>query len=126
MAQFAKKLGLDGVKLVGELLANGDEFADADGTITYVGTTYDATKLGKNGSLVIIDAKGLSSEKAYNLDDETKKKIVHFACAELSDANASYFDINQFAQEIDISKDDFPKEVIEPLSKTDPMDMKKE
>lgn len=126
MAQFAKKIGLDGVKLVGELLANGDEFADADGTITYVGTTYDATKLGKNGSLVIIDVKGLNSEKAYNLDDDTKRKIVHFACSELSDANASYFDINQFAQEVDISRDDFPKEVIEPLSKTDPMDMKRE
>jgi hypothetical protein len=112
MADFAKSLGLDGVKLVGELLANGDEFADEDGTITYVGTTYDATKLGKNGSLVIIDVKGMDKDKAYKLEDTTKSEIVDFACSELSDANASYFDINQFAQEIDISKSDFPEEVI--------------
>lgn len=126
MADFAKSLGLDGVKLVGELLANGDEFADSNGTITYVGTTYDATKLGKNGSLVIIDVKGMDKDKAYNLEEPTRSEIIDFACSELSDANASYFDINQFAQEIDMSKSDFPDEVIEPLTKTNPMDMKKE
>lgn len=70
MAGFLHQVGIEGVKLVGELLANGDDFKDDNGTITYVGTTYDANKLGKNGSLVVIDAKGMTKTKAFDLDDE--------------------------------------------------------
>ena len=97
MLKFVKGMGLDGVKLIGELLSNGDEFADDNGTITYVGTTYDASKLGKRGSLVVIDAKGMTKDRAFDLEPEQKQKVIDFACSELSDANASYFDINQFA-----------------------------
>ena len=126
MADFLNIIGLDGVKLIGELLANGDEFADDNGTITYVGTTYDATKLGKNGSLVVIDVKGMTKDKTIDLDDETKKKVLDFACGKLSDDNASYFDINQFAQEVDISESDFPKELMDALRNANPEKMKKQ
>lgn len=81
MFKFLKTVGLDGVKLIGELLANGDEFRDNDGTVTYVGTTYNAEKLGSCGSLVVIDAKGMTKEKAFDLESEQKKKVIDFACA---------------------------------------------
>ena len=97
MQGFLHKVGLEGVKLVGELLANGDDFKDDNGTITYVGTTYDANKLGSKGSLVVIDAKGMTKERAFDLEPEQKKKVIDFACSQLSDSSASYFDINQFA-----------------------------
>ena len=126
MAKFVKGLGLDGVKLVGELLSNGDEFADDDGTITYVGTTYDAKKLGRRGSLVIIDVKGMTKEKAFDLDPDKKKKIVDFACSELSDANASYFDINKFAQEVELKAQDFGDDVVETFNTADIDKMKKQ
>lgn len=126
MFSFLKKVGIDGVKLIGELLANGDDFKDDNGTVTYVGTTYDADKLGSNGSLVIIDAKGMTKEKAFDLDDETKKKVIEFACSQLSDSSASYFDINQFAQQIEIDISDFPQEVVDGLRNVPPSKMKKE
>ena len=89
-----KKYGLTGIKILGELLANGDDFADDNGTVTYVGTTYDATKLGRVGSVVVVDVKGATLESLSELDDKTKKKILDFLAAKFSDKNASYFDIN--------------------------------
>lgn len=97
MQGFLHKIGLEGVKLVGELLANGDDFRDENGTITYVGTTYDANKLGSRGSLVVIDAKGMTKERTFDLEPDQKQKVIDFACSELSDSSASYLDINKFA-----------------------------
>ena len=125
MSGFLHEVGLEGVKLIGELLANGDDFKDDDGTITYVGTTYDADKLGAKGTLVVIDAKGMTKERAFDLDDEQKSKVIDFACSELSDASASYMDINKFAQEVEVSASDFPKEMMDALNATSPEKMKK-
>ena len=118
-----KKHGLKGVKIMGELLANGEDFTD-DGKITYVGTTYDATKLGKYGSVVIIDIKGATMNKLTDLDDETATEIKTFLASEFSDENASYFDIDQFAQKIPLEKDDFPSDLIEKLEAEDPIKLK--
>ncbi len=126
MQGFLHKVGLEGVKLVGELLANGDDFKDDNGTITYVGTTYDANKLGSKGSLVVIDAKGMTKERAFDLEPEQKKKVIDFACSQLSDSSASYFDINQFAQEVEVSASDFPEEMMQQLRSTPPEKMKRE
>lgn len=62
MISFIRKCGLEGVKIIGEALFNGDGLVDDNGTITYVGTTYDAGKIGKNGSLVVFDAKGMKKD----------------------------------------------------------------
>ena len=51
-----ESLGLSGVKVTGELLVSGDDLMDDDGTITYVGTTYNAKKLGSIGSIVLFQA----------------------------------------------------------------------
>ena len=110
---------------MGELLANGDDFKDDNGTITYVGTTYDANKLGKNGSLVVIDAKGMTKTKAFDLDDEQKRKVIDFACNELSDGNATFLDIDKFAQEIELVASDFGPEVVEKFQTADIDKMKK-
>lgn len=126
MFGFLRKVGLDGVKLVGELLANGDDFRDDNGTITYVGTTYDANKLGSRGSLVVIDAKGMTRKRTFDLEPEQKQKVIDFACSELSDSSASYLDINKFAQEVEVSASDFPDEIIQTLKTTPPEKMKKE
>jgi len=126
MAGFLHEVGVEGVKLIGELLANGDEFKDKNGTITYVGTTYDANKLGSKGSLVVIDAKGMTKERTFDLEPEQKQKVIDFACSELSDSSASYFDINKFAQEVEVSASDFPDEVIQALKNTPPEKMKKD
>ena len=126
MEAFLHKVGLEGVKLVGELLANGDDFRDDNGTITYVGTTYDANKLGSRGSLVVIDAKGMTKERTFDLEPEQKQKVIDFACSELSDSSASYLDINKFAQEVEVSASDFPDEIIQALKTTPPEKMKKD
>ena len=97
MVGFLHEVGLEGVKLIGELLANGDDFKDDDGTITYVGTTYDADKLGSKGTLVVIDAKGMTKERAFDLEPAQRQNVIDFACSELSDSSASYMDINKFA-----------------------------
>ena len=90
----SKSLRNTGIKILGELLANGKDFADDNGTITYVGTTYDATKLGKLGSVVVIDIKGATLEELTDLKPDVKKKIIDFLALKFSDKNASYFDIN--------------------------------
>ena len=126
MAGFLHEVGLEGVKLIGELLANGDDFKDDNGTITYVGTTYDANKLGAKGSLVVIDAKGLTKERTFDLDDEQRKKVINFACSELSDSNASYLDIGKFAQEVELTASDFSKEVVEAFNTANIDKMKKQ
>ena len=109
-----KKFGLSGVKIMGELLANAKEFQD-NGKITYVGTTYDATKLGKYGSVVIIDIKGATMDSLSDLDDATAEKLKTFLAVDFSDDNVSYFDIDKFAQRVPIRKEDFPQELIEQI-----------
>lgn len=113
-----KKYGLSGIKVIGELLANGEEFVDDNKTITYVGTTYDATKLGSIGSLVVIDIKGATLDGLSELNDSTKSKIMKFLATNFSDSHISYFDINQFAEEINITESDFPVELIQMLKST--------
>ena len=119
-----KRYNLTGIKILGELLANGKDFADDNGTITYVGTTYDATKLGKLGSVVVIDIKGATLEELTDLKPDVKKKIIDFLALKFSDKNASYFDINQFAQDIDISEEDFPSELVSTIKDNDISSMK--
>lgn len=109
-----KKFGLSGVKIMGELLANAKEFQD-NGKITYVGTTYDATKLGKYGSVVIIDIKGATMDSLEDLDDATAEKLKTFLASKFSNDEVSYFDIDKFAQKIPIKKEDFPAELIEKI-----------
>jgi hypothetical protein len=92
-----KKYGLTGLKIIGELLANGQDISDENGTITYVGTTYDATKIGSVGSIVIIDAKGATLDELFDLTPDVKNKLLDFLANSYSDKNASYFDINKFA-----------------------------
>lgn len=111
---FIKKFGLRGIKITGELLPNGADLTD-DGKITYIGTTYDATKLGKYGSLVIFDVKGATMNELSDLTSDVSSKIKTFLASEFSDSDFSYFDINKFAQNIPISKSDFPSEFIEQL-----------
>lgn len=106
-----KKYGLSGIKIIGELLSNGEEFADGD-IITYVGTSYDATKLGKYGSFVILDIKGATLSELIDLPESTYEKIKEFLVSKFSNKDVSYFDINQFAQKIPLSKEDFSKEFI--------------
>lgn len=112
------KYGLTGVKILGELLANGESFADGD-KITYVGTTYDATKLGKYGSVVIIDIKGATLQELKELPADVATKIKTFLASKFSNADVSYFDINQFAQKIPISLSDLPKELANKLNSVD-------
>lgn len=126
MFGFLHKVGLEGVKLVGELLANGDDFKDDDGTITYVGTTYDSEKLGSRGTLVVIDAKGMTKERAFDLEPDQRQKVIDFACSELSDSSASYMDINKFAQEVELKASDFRDDVVETFKTADIDKMKKQ
>lgn len=126
MNSFLKKNGLNGIKVIGEVLFNGDGLVDDDGTITYVGTTYDAGKIGKNGSLVIFDAKGMEKDKLFDLDDGTRKNVIDFICKKLSDSNVSYYDIQKFAIEVQVSRSDIPDSIWEQLRKTSPEKMKKE
>ena len=108
-----KKYGLSGIKLIGELLANDESFVDDDGTITYIGTSYDASKLGKNGSVVIFDIKGANDDNLSDLDSTTEKTIIDFICSsKYSNSQISYFDVNNFAQEIELNKSDFSPELI--------------
>jgi cytidyltransferase-like protein len=109
-----KKYNLTGVKIVGELLANSSELQD-NGTITYVGTTYDATKLGKFGSVVIIEIKGATMDSLENLDETTATKLKTFLASKFSNDDVSYFDIDQFAQKILLKREDFPQDLIEKL-----------
>ena len=120
-----KKYGLSGVKIMGELLANAEEFQD-NGKITYVGTTYDATKLGKYGSVVMIEIKGADMDGLIDLDDATADKLKTFLATKFSNSDVSYFDINKFAQKIPIRKRDFPRDLIEQIdSISDPYKLKK-
>ena len=75
---------------------------------------------------MVIDAKGITKERAFDLEPEQKKKVIDFACSQLSDSSASYFDINQFAQEVEVSASDFPDEIIQTLKTTPPEKMKKD
>lgn len=109
-----KKFGLSGVKIIGELLANAAELQD-NGKITYVGTTYDATKLGKSGSVVIIEIKGATMDSLIDLDDATAEKLKTFLATKFSNDEISYFDIDKFAKKIPLRKEDFPQELIEQI-----------
>ena len=94
---FLEKNGLEGVKLVGELLVNGDDLVDDNGTITYVGTTYDASKIGSIGSMIVFDAIGLNNKKTFNISDEQSKNVIDFICSNISDSKFQILDINKFA-----------------------------
>ena len=111
---FIKKFGLKGIKITGELLPNGADLTD-DGKITYIGTTYDATKLGKYGSMVVFDVKGATMNELSDLSQEVASKIKTFLASKFSDDDISYFDIDKFAQKIPITKADFPPEFIKEL-----------
>lgn len=111
---FIKKFGLNGIKITGELLPNGADLTDG-GKITYIGTTYDATKLGSCGSMVVFDVKGATMNELKDLSSDVASKIKTFLASDFSDSEISYFDIDKFTQDIPILKSDFPKEFIEEL-----------
>lgn len=115
MADFLRGIGLEGVKLIGELLANGDDIVDPNGTVTYVGTTYDSRKLGRLGTMVVIDAEGLTPKGTYELDDATRQRVVDFACEDLSDPDTAFRDLGKYAVAVDLDRSDFPAEFLEAL-----------
>ena len=117
------KYGLKGIKIMGELLANGENLTD-NGKITYVGTTYDATKIGKVGSVVVIDIKGATLEKLSDLKEDTAEQLKTFLASEFSGENVSYFDIDKFAQRIELKRDDFPQDLLEKIAVDDPKKIK--
>ena len=82
---FISSIGLEGVKVIGEILPNAEGLADDDGTITYVGTSYDVSKLGREGTMVMFTVKGLNRDKVYEIDSERQKKVMEFLEKEVSD-----------------------------------------
>ena len=123
---FISGMGLDGIKVIGEILPNAEGLADDNRTITYVGTSYDVTKLGKKGTMVMFSVKGLDKQKVYEIDQLKQTEIMDFLATEVSDENAQFLDIAKFGQEIDVSMEDIPSEVIEQLKSTPPDKMKKD
>lgn len=123
--KMLKKLGLSGVKINGELLVSDADFIDPDGTITYVGSTYDATKLGKLGSMVVFAAQELHKNSLDKIDKEKSEKFIEFLCKDYSSKDFSYFNIGKFAQNIELKEKDFPKEIFKVLRSGDPADLSK-
>ena len=94
---FLKTLGLEGVKVIGEILPNAEGLADDNGTITYVGTSYDVSRLGKEGTMVMFSVKGLSRERVYDIDPVKQAEVMDFLSTEVSDENVQFLDIGRFA-----------------------------
>ena len=95
---FISSLGLDGIKVIGELLPNGEGLVDDNGTITYVGTSYDASKLGKEGTMVMFSVVGLTKKGVSDLDDVNETEIMDFLSSEASGKDVQFLDIDKFAQ----------------------------
>lgn len=70
---------------------------DDDGSITYVGSSYDASKLGKVGSMVVFSASEMTSSSIKNMDYEKQQEFIDFLCDKVSDSTFSYFNLQRFA-----------------------------
>lgn len=121
-----RELGLSGVKVIGELLSNGKDIVDDDGSITYVGSSYDASKIGTVGSMVVFEAKEMSKSSLRDIDYDTQQKFIDFLASEVSDAKFSYFNLQRFAQEVQLDWDMMPKDIMEELKATNPEEMDKQ
>ena len=66
---------------------------DDDGSITYVGSSYDAGKLGRVGSMVVFTASEMTSSSIKNLDYEKQQEFIDFLCDKVSDSTFSYFNL---------------------------------
>lgn len=119
-------MGLSGVKVIGELLSNSDNIVDDDGSITYVGSSYDASKLGKVGSLVVFSAQEMTKESLKDMDKDKQQEFINFLSDEISDSQFSYFNLQRFAQQVSLEYDMFPRELMDELKSTDPSEMGKQ
>lgn len=124
--QKIRDMGLSGVKVIGELLSNGENIVDDDGSITYVGSSYDAGRLGRIGSMVVFTASEMTSSSIKDLDYEKQQEFIDFLCDKVSDSTFSYFNLQRFAQEIKLDESMFPPEMMKELKSSDPMDMSRQ
>ena len=120
-----KRLGMEGAKIEGELLVSGSNLIDPDGTITYVGTSYNASKLGKLGSMVVFNVQNLHKNSLDKVDSKKASEFLDFLCGKYSTKEFSYFDINKFAQDVEVKEKDFPEDVFKTLRSKDPETLSK-
>lgn len=123
---FLNSVGVNGVKVIGEILPNAEELADDNGTITYVGTSYDVSKLGKEGTMVMFEVKELTSSSVTELDKDIAEKVMAFLANEVSDKNVQFLELSKFAQSIELSASDFDPSILNALRSTDIDKMKRE
>lgn len=99
-----------GIKVFGELLYNKEKYRDKDNSITFVGTTYDSSKLGSIASIVLFDVKIMTATEIKDCDKSFKKTVIDYLVKIVSDKNITFFDNETFNQDITIKLSDFSED----------------